>query len=246
MSRPLSLTIIGSLFVIYIFSIFKPAQATWLIDRSGTLIEETGYVLGDEKKLEQATEARIKSQELRRETVQSQLENKGGNIRVRQEVQNEAGELIREGQTDLPPRERLRIENANGQMVEVGTVEDRLEITNNNIKARTDHPITIGDNNELIITRPDGTEKVVTILPDVAADKLRERGLITTGSEAELELQDNLPVYKFRTMQVKKLFGLFPRELAEESVVSAESGELVSTSSTQTSPFRRLLDRLSF
>jgi len=305
MSIKQSVALFGTFLVIFSFSAAGVARADWLIDRSGTLIEVDGSILGDEdeaneikvedainqdssdspandnsddhskdrgvmvrntgqlreqakdleeqrresakKRLEVATEARIKTQEARKEKIKSHLEIKDGAVRVRQEVENEAGKLVRSTETDVPIRERFRIEQENGEMVEISaTQNDKLEIIRNHIKARTDLPLSVGDNNELIITRPDGTEKIVTVLPDTAADNLRERGLSVTNNEVELEQEGETPVYRFKTKEVKRLFGLFRREYAQETTVSAESGEVISSESPELSPLQRLLKRLSF
>lgn len=251
------------------FSVTPLARADWLIDKSGTLVEVEGFILGDEdptrptedipersmerareiekKRLETATEARIKALETRRETIKSRVEAEDGQIRVRQEVKSADGKVVRTNRTDIIPQQRLRVEGEDGGLTEINAVEgNKLEIIRDRIKARTDHPLTIGDNNELIVTRPDGSEKVVTILPDTAADNLRSRGLEPVSEEIELEVEGETPVYKFETEQTKRFLGLFKFVAKQRAQVSAETGELVGTESLETSPLRRLLERFSF
>lgn len=200
-----------------------------------------------QKRLETATEARIKNLETRRETIKSKLEVEDGQLRVRQEVENEDGKVVRTNRTDISPQERLRVEHEDGSLFEINAVEgDKLEIVRDRIKARTDHPLSIGDNNELIVTRPDGTEKVVTVLPDTAADNLRARGLEPTSEEVELEVEGETPVYHFDTQAEKRFLGLFKFVSRQRTSVSAETGEVVGSESAETSPWRRLLDRLPF
>jgi hypothetical protein len=128
----------------------------------------------------------------------------------------------------------------------VASDSGELELSRNQVRARTRHPLTIGENNELIVTRPDGTTKIVTVLPDTAAAKMREQGFAQLDNDVELDVEGDQPVYRFATRRVRRLLGLFPTEFTGETSVSAETGEIVGTASTEVTLFRRFLETLSF
>lgn len=201
-------------------------------------------------RLERATEARIKSQEALKQRVKSKFEIKDGSImQIRQEVQGQDGRVVRRSEFEFKPGERLKVEREDGKLFELGADDKgRFEIMSDRFKARTEHPISIGDDNQLIITRPDGTEKVVSVLPDTAADNLIARGFALSDEEFDLELEefDGETAYRFPVKEEKRFLGLFKRFYNQESVVSAETGEILETTSTETSPLARFLESLSF
>lgn len=281
-------------------------MADWLIDRSGTLVEVDGYVLGDEAEnedeqevevreqdqenererarvnrvegedggntgdrmeyqteqqkklmeakreeakntLEKQVESRIKSQEIRREKTKSKLEVVDGKLKVRQETENENGKVVRSSDKELPDRDRLRIEREDGKMLEINAVEgDKIEIGDEKFKAHTSLPISVGENNELIVTKKDGTQKVVAVLPDQAVANLEARGLVSGDTSPELSTEGDDTVYKFEAQEEKRILGLFKYSFKKQAKVSAETGEVVETTTTETSPLLRLLERLSF
>lgn len=255
MSAKYSFLIVGSLLIITSFSAVKHVRADWLIDLSGALVEIDGSVLGrgnevaTTEALKTTTQTRIKSQDSLQQMTQSRLEiQEGAVMQVRQELKNQDGQLVRHNQVDLEPGKKLKIERENGRFFELSADDKgRFEIIDDKLKARTNLPISIGEDNSLIITRPDGTTKTVTILPDVAADNLRARGLaISKEMELELEDIDGVAAYRFPVKQEKRFLGLFKRTYNQESVVSAETGEILETVSTETSPLTRFLEALSF
>lgn len=197
------------------------------------------------KKLELEIKSREKRQEALKQKVKSKIEYENGKLRIKQETEDENGEVTKETETELPEDEDLNVEQEDGKILEIkGDKEGKgLEIKKAEFRAKTNLPISIGANNELIITRPDGTEKVVTVLPDQAAEKMRERGL-SVMEEVELEVDGEEPVYKFQAQQTKKLLGLFNWSVRKETKVSAETGEEVS-SETLGSAWTKLLERLS-
>lgn len=287
MSRANTILIISSLLLVTSFALATNARADWLIDRSGTLVEIDGNILGDnddsdeqeqeelesreqdedrgddsaqhqaevvreraKQRLETATEARIKSQETLKQRVKSKLEIKDGSImEIRQEVEDENGRVVRRSDLEFEKGERLKIERDKDKFFELGSdSEGRFEIIHDRIKARTNFPISIGQNNELIITKPDGTTKVVSTLPDVAAENLRAKGFVLSDQDLELELEEvgSEAAYRFPVKQTKRFLGLFKRAYNQESVISAETGEILETTSTETAPFARFLEALSF
>ena len=124
--------------------------------------------------------------------------------------------------------------------------DDGVELEQGHVRARTNFPITIGPNNELIITTPAGT-KVVTILPDEAVKNLLQKGFplatpsalpqtgkstssaILTAQSQEVKLEDDngTLVYKAKAKKTAKFLGLVPVEGEVEAKVSAETGQVL-------------------
>lgn len=195
-------------------------------------------------KLELETEARKKRLEARREMIKSYLEVKNNRLKIRQETENELGKIVKRSEVELEDDDSLLVEQED-EDVELSPDDDELDIKQSNSTARTALPISIGANNELIITRPDGTTKIVSILPAVAADKLRARGLEAT-EDAELTVEGAEPVYNYTTSEIKRVLGIFKVKFNSQTKVSAETGEILEIDSVESNPFRLLLERLVF
>lgn len=276
-----------------VFSFFTVSQnssvlASWLIDRSGTLVEVDPAVLGDsddnndsddadddndnddndveeqrvetekraleirtenaKKTLERQTEAREKTLEQNKQVRKSRIEVKGNRLEIRQELRDENGKTVRELKTELPENELLHIEREDGERLELKAREGRtVELKGERVRMRTNFPLTVGEDNALIITKKDGTQKTVTFLPDAAVANLEAKGFITDSTETNLEESaDGTPVYKFEAQEEKKLFGLFRRQFKKSVEVSAETGEIVGEADSEPSAFGRFLSRFAF
>jgi hypothetical protein len=114
------------------------------------------------------------------------------------------------------------------------------------LAAHTELPLSVNANNELQVTRPDGTTKVLTILPDQVAAKMQVNG-VSVGPDAVNLVTSNSgdPVYEVDHSVTKKLLGLFNMQFGVQSTVSATAPGSVTTVSTETSPLRKLLEQLS-
>ncbi|KKU89292.1 MAG: hypothetical protein UY18_C0001G0024 [Microgenomates group bacterium GW2011_GWF2_47_9] len=293
-------------FALLFFAFFVTSQnslalAAWLIDRSGTLVQVDGFVLGDDsdeieieeenevevevedededderndetqtekrareqareaekdrlenerelakQKLEKEIEARKKAQERLKQTIKTQVKSEDGVLRVRQEVMAENGQVLRNTDQEIPIKEKLRVEKSDGSFLEINALKDKLEITTSRLNAHTSLPLSLGENNELIVTRADGEQKIVSVLPDEAADKLASLGLLTTDESVELEIENEIPVYKFSATEDKKVLGLFKLAFKKRAYLSAESGEVVLSESAESTPFKRFLESISF
>jgi len=204
-----------------------------------------------QERFQQAAKARKQALISRKQSIKSRLELRENQLEVVQETLDSEGTVIKTKKTPLPPREKIRLEKPErpDKPLIISASTDNspvLEIETTEIKTRTEHPLSIGENNELIVTRPDGTEKTVTVLPDQAAEKIRQKGFTREGDRAELKVESDQPVYRFQTNRFKRLFGLFRTKFSQNVSVSAETGEVVTTISSESSPFRRFLERFSF
>lgn len=199
------------------------------------------------KKLEKDTEGRKKQLEKNKQNIKTTIENREQKLKVRQETMRE-GEQVKETETDLPENETLEIEREDGKKVRIRPVGagESLEIQGEKVRTRTNFPIKIGENNELIHVNKDGTERILTVLPDAAKAAMEKNGFTSTEGDAELEeSQDGKPIYKFEAQEEKRVFGFIRRKFKKSVEISAETGEVVNTVSTENSAFARLLERLS-
>lgn len=149
---------------------------------------------------------------------------------------------------------RVRESSRNTDIV-ITSHDDEIEVRQGHVRTRTHFPITIGPENELIITTPAG-QKVVTVLPDAAMKNLLQKGFPMAAptppestpsasdegsgsgdlddviSESEstdvtLEEVDGTLVYMAKAKKGAKFLGLVPVEGAVTAEVSAETGQVL-------------------
>lgn len=224
--------------------------------------------LGEQNKrqAEQKNEETKKRQEAVREDAKQKLERKielnkqknknienkfeisasKGELKVKQKTKLENGQ---EKETDLKLKqnETLHVDQEDGGSVDIDVKNPgELEIAKDKFKGRTRLPLSVNSSNELMVTRPDGTTKVVSVLPDEAVTKMIEHGVLVGSENVELTTNDSGdPVYQIKQEASKKVFGLFVVKFNSVSEVSATDSSVVTTESTETSPWRRFLERLS-
>lgn len=191
--------------------------------------------------------------------IKRKVEMKDGEQQIEEEVEDELGQDLEES---------FEEENE----VEIASDSSEISIRKNKIKARTGFPLTIdGATNQLIVTRPDGTTKIVSVLPDEAvANFMRhkkinlinfeepdstpsadtdEPGTSTsegtlTEDETEINLveYDDTVAYEIKGKKKLKFLGFFDVTTPTTGYVSAETGEVIG----QDEPLiTRLLDLLS-
>lgn len=143
--------------------------------------------------------------------------------------------------------ESIRVsEHAGKRDLTIRANNDEVEVEQGRVRARTRFPITIGPNNELIITTPAGT-KVVTILPEEAVKNLIQKGFPVASSSAstepsevspsaeldaekqdvELQNDDGTLTYHAKQKKIVKFLGIIPVEGEVEAKVSAETGQVL-------------------
>ncbi|MEI6690233.1 MAG: hypothetical protein WCL07_00625 [bacterium] len=170
---------------------------------------------------------------------------------VREHIFNADGTIASESDKSVEGEDQIEINRPDGTIVKVSAKSaKKLEIMRDQVKVNTDMPVSINENNELVLTKKDGTTKILTILPDEAVGRLREKGLNVASDSAgiatsgpELSEINGQAVYKFSTDQEKKVFGIFRINLKRQVNVSTETGDVVSTNE---SAFTKLLNFLSF
>lgn len=190
------------------------------------------------------------------------LERRDGQTRVKVENE-ETGE-----EEDLPvetdkDNEILEIrERAERDSVTVSTSGDQFVIQRNDVGALAHFPLSIDlSTNTLTVSTPAG-ERAVTILPDQAVQNMlaanvidqlggsaftqlvRENPGLPLGQIVRLiQTQQGLLAYEIPGVRQQRLLGFIPVTITTTAIVSAETGELLTT---QSSFLNLLLDLVSF
>ena len=190
----------------------------------------------------------IKANKNKTET-ESEIEIEDSKFKIKQKIKDQNG---RETETELEMEqdEEVEVESLDGDEVKKFRLktrdDDSVEVERNNIRVHTRLPISINSDNELVVTRPDGTQKVVAVMPDQALAKLREQNILISDDSVdtpELEEEDGQSVYKIDGEKQEKVLGIFKISYRTKAVVSAETGEIVRT---ELSNLDRFLSIFSF
>lgn len=233
--------------VVAVISITVPAgvRAAWLVDERGQVVWE-GEVLGREVSLRTETGERVR---FRGENGETRTEIRSGDTRVKLErsddqlrlrVKNKAGE-----EEELGEQQELRIrEREEENEVEVEVEDDEFVVRRGQTQARTNLPLSVNlATNELVVTTPAG-ERVVTVLPNqavqnmLAANVIDQTGIITLGERL------GVPVYEIPGLKRHRFLGFIPVQTEVTAVVSAETGEVLSTENV--SLVEQVIGALSF
>lgn len=133
-------------------------------------------------------------------------------------------------------------EGINKNTVKIKAQGNELEIEQHRVRAKTSFPLTVGQNNELIVTTPAGT-KEVTILPAEAVNRLLQAGVFTqveniasagstatAASQIELKSERGALVYEVDGVKQANLLGLIPVSTSVQAHISAETGVVTGVS----------------
>lgn len=187
---------------------------------------------------------------------ESEIEVGGDKLKIKQKIKDANGKET-ETEMQLENGEELQVESKNGDEAKKFKLrarqDDSVEVEKDGVKVGTKLPIGLNENNELVVTRPDGTTKIVAVMPDQALKMLREQNFTPddTATDAnsdstdlpELEEEDGQPVYKIDGEKQEKILGIFKIAYRTKAIVSAETGQLVRT---ELSGFDRFMSLFSF
>ncbi len=196
-------------------------------------------------------ESTIKTNEIRanknRLETESEIEVEDGRLKIKQKTKDAMGKET-ETQLELGDGEELQVESRRGDIKEKFHLnpgqDGSVEIEHGATRVHSKLPITVNADNELVVTRPDGTQRTLTVLPDQAMLKLRENSLASTDDELpDLEEENGESVYKINAQKEKRVLGLFKVALKTRATLSAETGDLLRT---EFSGFDRFLNLFSF
>lgn len=208
--------------------------------------------------LKKQAEARIKIKEKTGDNSQTEIRLEGQKLKIKQEIKDPSGKSLKKQEIELESGESLHIDQEDGEVIKIEAGEvDRLELLKNKIKTSTKLDLSIDDKNQISVSLPNGKTKELS-LPDKALERLVSNGIIASLEDGTTQYQlvsgkNGDPVYEVEGVVQKKLFGLFKLDFAHKLEVAATSsddgsvatGDVVETNSQETSPWRRLLERLS-
>lgn len=127
-----------------------------------------------------------------------------------------------------------------------------LSLSRGGVNAQTALPISFDASTKTFSVQTKSGEQEISVLPDQAVQKLIDNHVITSvggsptlgssQSNVQLTERNNLAVFDIQGTSDKKLFGVIPVSISKESVVSAQTGVLITTNQ---SFLDTLLDNLS-
>ncbi len=208
--------------------------------------------------LERQVETRKKIQEKTGNKSEVELRTQDGKFKLKQEIKDQGGRLIKKQEIEIKEDESLHVEQEDGETVRINTTQDgRMELVKNRLKTKSEFELKVGEKNEISVTLPNGKTKEVA-LPDKALERLVANGVIAQneGEESNYTLiagKNGDPIYQVEGQVEKKLLGLFKLKFAQKLEVAAstsedgtvEAGDVVESTSQETSPWRRFLERMS-
>ncbi len=139
--------------------------------------------------------------------------------------------------------------------VKIATAGGQTALVNKRVGALSSFPLSINPvTRELTVTTPAGT-KIVTVLPQQAIDNMLaskvmtdvmgekvDNELASIPSLVRLEEKNGVLVYKVKGTKTHKLFGFIPIKTGVTAFVSAENGQVVTSTD---SLLGRILNRLA-
>ena len=143
-----------------------------------------------------------------------------------------------ESETEVEVEDELKVK------VKIKLNGSEFEFESEGINAESNFPLSINpDTNELVVTTTKG-EKVVSILPDQAVENMLDSEKITTVLSTNIDEDENGELeYQIEGQDEEKLLGLFNIKIHKKFVVSATTGQEISS---QVDFLNQLLDLLSF
>lgn len=204
----------------------------------------------EEKKLEIERKFNVNPEKIK---IEYKAENASSKIERKIEFKDREAKLEKEFEEKLSNDLEKNFEEI--KKTEIASDSSSIVIKKNNVKARIGFPLSIdGATNQLIVTRPDGTTKTVTVLPDQAVNNFIRNNKVNlinfkdptgtssgetqtqgTGSaatdnqEAQIKLveyNDQL-AYEIKGKKKLKILGLFEITAPTTGYVSAETGDVL-------------------
>ena len=237
------------------------------VTESGLKIKTQSEDNKQETEIETADGQKIKTKIEDDGTTKIEIEN--GSVKLKYSIENgqvvlkaenEAGEDVEIEDDKLAELESdVEDELADDDVKLLPTTDNQLALTQNQIAALTNFPLSINvETKELIISTPAG-QKIVTVLPDQAVQNLLATGIInkietppsdiiaqdqlgTLSGVVRFEMRNNEVVYKIKGTKSHRIFGIIPVTTAVTAFVSTETGI---TLAKQQSILANIIDLLS-
>ena len=169
------------------------------------------------------------------------FETKEDKVQIQTKVKNEKNETELEAEAEHNAVDEMNTELEKHD-VRISTSSGKLAIMNKRAGALSSFPLSVNPTTkELTVTTPSGS-KVVTTLPQEAIDNMKASHIIddlksedtTTGLGSaqdlvELKEQDGVLGYQMKGTKTHKFLGIIPVKTNVEAFVSAENGQVVSS-----------------
>ncbi len=159
------------------------------------------------------------------------IKMENGKLEIRVKTNTAEKESEREPEDDATPSavvERIRIRQTDD--IEMTPASGSgVDIRRGRVTAHTQLPLSVGADNELIVTTPAGS-KMVSVLPDTAIANLVRRGIVLSSESAgtkdnvELKQENGNLEYSVQGVKEMKFLGFFPVSAPVQANVSAETG----------------------
>lgn len=173
-----------------------------------------------------------------------------GGVKVRYEIRDDRVVIKAETEDgeEVEEEEIVKIvDRLDKTGIKIATEGGKLLVARNQVGALSNFPLQVDLNtNQLIVTTPAGI-KTVTTLPDQAVQNMlaanvisrlgpsaiveaaREGQVATVSGIIQLGIRNNVPVYEIPGIRDFRLLGFIPISAPVTAVVSADSGQLVTT-----------------
>ena len=226
--------LLTALFLSPIFSLLSPAQvqADWLLDRSGTIVQIDGSILGDDDSVDEVENENEVENELeddnddsKNESMQRENESRREELKQQQE---KSRELLKK-QTEI----RLKKQEKSGQKsqteirVEDGKSKLKQEIRDANGKLIQKREIEIKDGESLHIEQEDGETVEIDARQDGRLEMVKNR--IKTRSELNLQVGEkneiSVTLPNGKTKEIALPDKALERLVANGVIESTEGGE---------------------
>lgn len=140
--------------------------------------------------------------------------------------------------TQVEDQTKKELEN---EGIEIASDEGKPSFFKNNVGARTEFPLSIDSTTKKLTVTTTSGSKEVTVLPDEAINRLLAIGILnsvesqaTSSGQAgqtlvDLKVKDGEPVYEVKGDKTYNFLGLFPVSQPVDTVVSARTGDVLSS-----------------
>lgn len=206
----------------------------------------------EETEIETAEGQKIKTKIEDDGTTKIEIEN--GSLKLKYKIENgkvilkaenESGEEVDLDEDELEELEDSVEDELNDDEIQLlPTTNNRLAVTQNQVAAVTDFPLSINvETKELIVSTPIG-QKVVSILPEQAVENLLATKIINTVETSstdsftqgqlgalsgviKLEIRNNEVIYNVKGIKTYRILGLIPVTAPVTALVSAQDGTTI-------------------
>ena len=206
------------------------------------LQEQADKIKEQQKELEIETRdgAKIKVKKEDNNSIKVEMENKSLHFKyetspegVQKSVENQNGVPVSVSAKQLQQIQQAVDNKLQQSGVLISTSGAALKVTKDNVSATTVYPISVGGQNNLSVSTPQG-EKPITVTPDQVVNQLQGTLEVASPSSSivaplAIKVKDGQPVYEVTGQKTYKFLNLFDVTQPQTLVLSADTGKVIST-----------------